>query len=72
MEYKFISLRTENKVANLAINRPEKANAMNEEAWIELKAALLCCDQNPEVRAIVFSGAGDKLFCAGIDLTMLM
>jgi enoyl-CoA hydratase len=72
MEYKFISLKTENRVAHLAINRPEKANAMNEEAWIELKAALLCCDQNPEVRAIVFSGAGDKLFCAGIDLTMLM
>lgn len=72
MEFKYLSLKVENKVAHLAINRPEKANSMNEGAWIELKEALWYCDQTPEVRAIVFSGAGEKLFCAGIDLTMLM
>ncbi len=72
MEMTYLTLTVENKVAHLTINRPEKANSMNEESWIELKKALLFCDETPEIRAIVFSGAGEKLFCGGIDLTMLM
>ncbi len=72
MEFKHLSLIVENKIAFLTINRPAKANSMNEESWNELKQALDYCDDTPEVRVIVFSGAGDKLFCAGIDLQMLM
>lgn len=72
MEFKHLSLIVENKIAFLTINRPAKANSMNEKYWNELKQALDYCDDTPEVRVIVFSGAGDKLFCAGIDLQMLM
>lgn len=72
MKFKNLLLTVENKVAHLTINREKKANSMNEEAWQELKAALIYCDETPEIRAIVFSGAGNKLFCGGIDLAMLM
>ena len=72
MNLNHFTLKIENKVAQLAISRPDKANSLHQEAWQELKAALLYCDRTPEVRAIVLSGAGDKLFSAGIDLTMLM
>jgi enoyl-CoA hydratase len=72
MDFKNLILTVENKVAQLVINRPEKANSMTEAAWNELKEALIYCDETPEIRAIVFSGAGEKLFCAGIDLQMLM
>ena len=72
MELKNLTLEVINKVAHLTINRPQKANSMTEEAWTELKNALHYCEETPDVRAIVFSGAGDKLFCGGIDLTMLM
>ena len=72
MNFKHFTLAIENKVAHLAINRPEKANSLHQEAWTELREALLLCDSLPEVRAIVLSGNGDKIFCAGIDLTMLM
>ena len=72
MDFKDIKLSIENKIAHIIIHRPEKANSMNENAWIELKNALEYCDETPEVRVIVFSGAGEKLFCGGIDLTMLM
>ena len=72
MELKNLTLLVENKVAYLTINRPEKANSMNEDSWIELKKALLYCDETHEIRVVVFSGAGEKLFCGGIDLTMLM
>ncbi len=72
MEFKYFTLSIQNKVAQLAINRPEKANSLHQEAWSELREALLYCDKTPEVRVIVLSGNGDKIFCAGIDLTMLM
>ena len=72
MNFKNFTLSIENKVAHLAINRPEKANSLHHEAWTELREALLFCDKTPEVRAIILSGNGDKIFCAGIDLTMLM
>lgn len=70
--YQTLLLEIKNKVAHVAINRPEKANSLNELAWQELKQAMLDCDENPEVRAIVLSAEGDKIFCAGIDLAMLM
>jgi enoyl-CoA hydratase len=72
MEMQNLTLTIEDKIAFLTINRPEKANSMNERAWIELKEALLYCDETPEIRVIIFSGSGDKLFCGGIDLKMLM
>jgi enoyl-CoA hydratase len=72
MDFINLLLTIENKVAHLTINRPEKANSMNELSWKELKEALHFCNDTPEVRAIVFSGAGPKLFCGGIDLMMLM
>ena len=72
MNFNYFTLAIHNKVAHLAINRPEKANSLHQEAWTELREALLYCDKTPEVRAIVLSGNGDKIFCAGIDLTMLM
>ena len=72
MNLNHFTLSIHNKVAQLAINRPTKANSLHREAWTELREALLYCDKTPEVRAIVLSGNGDKIFCAGIDLTMLM
>ena len=41
MELKNLTLKVINKVAHLSINRPEKANSMTEDAWNELKKALV-------------------------------
>ena len=72
MNLKYFKFSVENNVAHLAINRPEKANSLHKEAWEELREALRMCDKTPEVRVVILSGNGDKIFCAGIDLTMLM
>ena len=66
MEFKNLLLTIENKVAHLTINRPEKANSMNELSWKELKEALHFCNDTPEVRAIVFNGAGPNYFVAAL------
>ena len=67
--YETLALRMEQHVAWVALNRPDKANAMNEAMWSELQACFEWCDGESSVRAVVLCGEG-KNFCAGIDLGM--
>ncbi len=62
-----ITLRIENKVAHIALNRPEVFNSFNREMAMRLQDTLDACAKNEEVRAIVLTGNG-KAFCAGQDL----
>src|SRR4051794_15288580 len=52
----------------LTMNRPEHRNALNRDLFRELGHAFVGAETDPEVRAIVLTGAGDKAFCAGMDL----
>ncbi|WP_298358830.1 crotonase/enoyl-CoA hydratase family protein [Runella sp.] len=71
MAFETFELTIENYVAQVIFNRPERANALNQKAWDEMKAIFEELDENDEVRVIVLSGNG-KHFCAGIDLELLM
>ncbi len=62
-----ITLQIENKVAHIALNRPEVFNSFNREMAMRLQDTLDACEKNEEVRAIVLTGNG-KAFCAGQDL----
>ncbi|KAH8599367.1 ClpP/crotonase-like domain-containing protein [Bisporella sp. PMI_857] len=55
-------------VAHVQINRPAKYNAFFEAMWLELKTIFDTLSTNPDVRAIVLSGAGAKAFTAGLDV----
>ena len=52
----------------ITINRPERRNAINEDVCAGIAAAIDAAEANPEVRALVLTGAGDQAFCAGGDL----
>jgi crotonobetainyl-CoA hydratase len=52
----------------ITINRPEARNAVNGAVSIGVGDALEEAQHDPEVRAVVITGAGDKSFCAGADL----
>jgi len=67
--YSTLAVRLEEHVAWVALNRPEKANAMNEPMWKEIQTCFEWLDSEPSVRAIVLCGEG-RHFCAGIDLAM--
>ncbi|MGH1362307.1 MAG: crotonase/enoyl-CoA hydratase family protein [Calditrichia bacterium] len=69
--YESFSVTIENHIAQVAFNRPEKANSLHVKAWEELKAVFEALHEDSSVRAIVLSGEG-KHFCAGIDLSVLM
>jgi enoyl-CoA hydratase/carnithine racemase len=56
-------------VATITINRPERRNALSWTVMTELRAALTAVKADPAARVVVLTGAGDKAFCAGADLT---
>ena len=57
-------------VTTLTMNRPEARNAFSLEMLARLADALAAADADPEVRAVVLTGAGGH-FCAGADLKLM-
>ena len=55
-------------VTVMTINRPDARNAINSAVSIGLGDALAEAQHDPDVRAVVITGAGDRSFCAGADL----
>jgi enoyl-CoA hydratase/3-hydroxyacyl-CoA dehydrogenase len=66
-EFNFVDLEIKNDVATITLNRPEVMNALNETVVNQLDRRFSEAENNPEVRAIVFRGAG-KAFVAGADI----
>lgn len=71
MEYQYFAVHLEDHIAQVTINRPEKANALNLPAWEEMRRIFDDLNKNTAVRVIILRGEG-KHFCAGIDLETLM
>jgi enoyl-CoA hydratase/carnithine racemase len=66
-EFETIRIERRNRVAILRMNRPEKKNAMTPTFFRELPRVLDELDDDPSVRALVLTGAGDA-FSAGGDI----
>jgi len=56
-------------IATITLNRPEKMNAYTRIMGEEIMAAMDDIDVDDSVRAVIFTGSGDRAFCAGADLT---
>ena len=57
-------------VVTVELNRPDKANAMSAQMWVDIGTAFRAVDETPEARVAVIRGRG-KNFTAGIDLGLL-
>src|SRR5262245_3002780 len=55
-------------IATVILNRPELMNAMNTAMGEDLLTAFTELNGDGDVRVIIFTGAGDRAFCAGGDL----
>jgi enoyl-CoA hydratase len=70
MNYKFLKLEVENKIALLKINRPEAMNSLNEEVLDELELAVDFLKNSDEADAVIITGEG-RAFVAGADIAAM-
>ena len=68
MAYETLLYTAADGIATVTLNRPAKLNAYNDTMGRELVAAFRAADRDPDVRAIIMTGAGDRAFCAGADM----
>jgi len=66
-----VRLDIEDTIATVLLNRPEALNAFNQEVLLGLQQTAQAIKENPEVRVVIITGAGDKAFSAGLDLKMV-
>jgi acetyl-CoA C-acetyltransferase len=66
--YDHIELRREEHLLEIVINRPDVRNCLNPEANDELDEVFDAFFADPELWVAIITGAGDRAFCAGIDL----
>ncbi|MEJ2283209.1 MAG: 3-hydroxyacyl-CoA dehydrogenase NAD-binding domain-containing protein [Desulfobacterales bacterium] len=66
-DFKFVDLAIKDGIATITVNRPEAMNALNESVVAQLDERFTEAENNPDVKAIVFQGAG-KAFVAGADI----
>lgn len=59
------------KTATVTLNRPERLNALDATSCYQLIDVLRRCEKDPDIRAVVFTGAG-KAFCAGGDVREIL
>ena len=63
-----IQLTVRDSVAHVLINRPQFMNTLGPDTATALADAMLQAERDPEVRVIVIRGAGERAFCAGVEL----
>jgi enoyl-CoA hydratase/carnithine racemase len=62
---------TNGAIAYVTVNRPKVLNALNMPTWVDLRRAFERARDDAGVRGIILSGAGDKAFIAGADISEL-
>ncbi len=69
MAYENILYLSEDGIATITINRPNKLNALNKATISELHHAFKTANADTEVKVIIITGSGEKAFVAGADIS---
>ena len=67
--FQTILYEKQDSIAYVTLNRPEALNVYNLQMRDELYQVLSAIKDDPEVKAAIFKGAGERAFCAGADLS---
>jgi enoyl-CoA hydratase len=70
MRYQHLEIEVDGHVAVLWLNRPEKRNAMSEDIWLDIPAAMAELDADTSIRVVILAGRGPA-FSVGIDIELL-
>ena len=69
MQFDSVDYETKGTTALITLNEPDKLNALSSGIRSGLITALTTADDDPAIRAIIITGAGEKSFCAGADIS---
>lgn len=64
-----ITVEQRDVIAIVTLNRPQAMNAVNSQLRAEMISAMTAVNKDSAIRAVVLTGAGDRAFCAGQDLS---
>jgi len=67
--YQTLLASLDNGIYTIAINRPDKLNALNKDVFSDLTSALDEIETNAEIKSVIITGAGPKAFVAGADIS---
>ena len=68
MTYEHLLLDIQDHIGVIKLNRPEVLNAMNRKLFSEIDEAVTQLENDDDVHAIIFTGAGERAFSAGADI----
>lgn len=71
MSLEFITQERRESFTIVRLNRPDKFNALSREMIFTLTSIFTKIENEPDLRAVILTGVGDKAFCAGTDITEL-
>ncbi|HEY5672234.1 MAG TPA: enoyl-CoA hydratase-related protein [Malonomonas sp.] len=71
MTYQNLLVQITNQIALLTINRPQALNALNPATLQELTLMIAELESNPQVKVVIITGAGEKAFVAGGDISVM-
>lgn len=71
MGSEFIKEQRRSSIEIIQLNRPEKFNALSREMIVSLSDTFTNLARDAQLRAVILTGAGDKSFCAGTDISEL-
>ena len=66
-----VQLDIKDSTATVVLNRPKALNAFDHELLLGLQRQAQAIKENPNVRVVIMTGAGEKAFSAGLDLKMV-
>ena len=69
MNYETLLCEVHDQIARLTLNRPKVLHALNAQVFDELELAFQALAADPDVRVILLTGAGEKAFAAGADIS---
>ena len=69
MDFKNLLWEISDNILLLTINRADKLNALNSETILEIQAAFTAARKTPDLKGIIITGAGEKAFVAGADIS---
>jgi enoyl-CoA hydratase len=67
--YKTLLTSLDHHIFTVTINRPDKMNALNKDVMSDLNQVFTEIESNAEIRAVILTGAGQKAFVAGADIS---